>query len=362
MHPNIVNSIEIIPFQEKEKWNEVVRSFNDHDIYYMNEYLKAFQIHGDGDPQLFYYESEELKGISAVMKRDIASFELFGNIFPKGKYFDIITPYGYGGFLFEGITSRTNLLNFDKLYSDLLRQENIVSEFVRFHPLLKNSDGLKEIYEVWDLGKTISMDLKSLEIIRENISGKSRNKIRKAEKNRVEIFHEKNRDLFKEFARIYNSTMDHDKADSYYYFGDDFYASIHNDLHDNYEMFYAVHQNKIIAMAIILFANNKMHYHLSGSRFEYRNLAPTNLLLYKAACWGYYQGFHTFHLGGGLGSREDNLYKFKEVFNRNSDNRFSIGKKIVNKDLYNYFTRKRVEIYPEFDLNNSYFPLYRYIN
>jgi len=28
-----------------------------------------------------------------------------------------------------------------------------------------------------------------------------------------------------------------------------------------------------------------MHYHLSATDREYRNLAPTNLLLYEAACW-----------------------------------------------------------------------------
>lgn len=362
MLTTVKSSIEIIPFQEKERWNAIVHSFKDYDIYYLNDYLKAFQIHGDGNPLLFYYESEELKGISAVMKRDIASFNMLGSIIPKNEYFDLITPYGYGGFLFDGILSQTNLQNFEKLYSDLLKQENIVSEFVRFHPLLKNADNLKFMFEVQSLGKTISMDLKSLEIIWQNITSKNRNAIRKAEKYGVEIFHGKNHDLFKEFARIYNSTMDHDNANTYYYFSDDFYTSIHNDLLDNYEMFYAVYQSKIIAMSIILFANNKMHYHLSGSCFEYRNLAPTNLLLYKAACWGYSQGFHTFHLGGGLGCEDDNLYKFKEAFNRNSDNRFSIGKRVINRDMYDYFIKKRVEIDSKFDLNNSYFPLYRYIN
>lgn len=357
-----MSSIKIIPFHEKGSWDDIVRSFKNHDVYYLNGYLNAFQIHGDGEPLLFYYESEELRGISAVMKRDIASFGLFKNVFPKGKYFDIVTPYGYGGFLFEGDVSQTNLQKFNKLYSDLLKQENIVSEFTRFHPLLKNADDLRVVSEVQNLGKTINMDLNSLEIIWENITSKNRNTIRKAVKNGVEIFHEKSRDVFDKFVKIYNPTMERDNADSYYYFGNDFYASIHNELYDNYEMFYAVYQNKIISMAVILFANNKMHYHLSGSCYEYRNLAPTNLLLYKAACWGFSQGFHTFHLGGGLGSGEDNLYKFKEAFNRNSDNRFSIGKRIFDEDLYNYLVKKRVEIDPKFDLNSTYFPLYRHIN
>ena len=347
--------IEIIPFQEEKKWNETVCSFKEYDVYYLNGYVKAFKIHGDGEPLLVHYNSEDLRAISVVMKRDIA----FDNVLPEDTYYDIVTPYGYGGFLFEGNTSQVNLRVFDKSYSDLLNQENIVSEFTRFHPLLKNADEMRTISEVQDLGKTISMDLESPETIWANITSKNRNVIRKAEKNAVEIFHEKNPSIFKDFAKIYNTTMQHDNAAPYYYFGDDFYASIHNDLNDNYEMFYAVHENKIIAMSIILYANNKMHYHLSGSRFEYRNLAPTNLLLYRAACWGSSQGFRTFHLGGGLGGSKDNLYKFKEAFNRNSDNRFSIGKRVVNEDVYQSLVKKRIELNPYFDLNSTFFPLYR---
>ena len=95
--------------------------------------------------------------------------------------------------------------------------------------------------------------------------------------------------------------MDKDNAEEYYYFEEEFYKSIHEDLSGHYEMFYAVYEGQIIAMSIILFANRQMHYHLSGSMIEYRNLAPSNLLLYEAALWGCKQGYRTFHLGGGVG-------------------------------------------------------------
>ena len=65
---------------------------------------------------------------------------------------------------------------------------------------------------------------------------------------------------------------------------------------------------------------------LVSSDREYQHFAPTNLLLYEVACWGCENGYKTFHLGGGLDSKEDSLYKFKSAFNRNSDNTFSIGR------------------------------------
>lgn len=108
----------------------------------------------------------------------------------------------------------------------------------------------------------------------------------------------------------------------------------------------------------MIFANGMLHYHLSGSLREYRSLAPSNLLLYKTALWGCEQGFKTFHLGGGVGSGEDPLYKFKAAFNRNSDNQFSIGKMTLDSEKYDYLTSLR-KIDSKFNPESKFFPLYR---
>lgn len=162
-----------------------------------------------------------------------------------------------------------------------------------------------------------------------------------------------------DFLRIYNATMESDAADEYYYFDRAFYDSIHNDLLDNYEMFYAVCDEQIVAMSIMIFANNRLNYHLSGSRYEYRKVAPTNLILYEAAKWGYEQGMKTFHLGGGLGSAEDGLYKFKAGFNRKSDCRFSIGKELFDQEKYNLLVDQCRQTKADFIPDSSFFPLYR---
>lgn len=341
--------IQILKLSEARLWDEKVKSFAKYDVYYLSGYVKAFQIHGDGAPQLFYYETEELRAIYVYMKRDTAI---------EG-YYDSVTPYGYGGMLLEGDISEENLQVFWKEYVAKMREEGIVDNFVRYHPVLANAIHMKTISTVIDLGKTIAFDLSSEEVIWNNIISKNRNMIRKAEKNGIEIRHGKDLELFKDFKRIYNATMEKDNAEEYYFFEDAFYESIHNDLRDNYEMFYAVLNGDIIAMSIMLFANGQMHYHLSGSMLEYRNLAPSNLLLYKAAIWGCHQGYKTFHLGGGVGSGEDNLYKFKAAFNRNSDYQFSIGKEIFDQGKYDELVSLRARQDSEFNKESNYFPLYR---
>lgn len=181
--------------------------------------------------------------------------------------------------------------------------------------------------------------------------------IRKAKKSGVEIYCGRSPDLFCKFKKLYNVTMDKDNAKEYYYFGDDFYNSVLNDLKYNSLIFYAVYEERIISISIILFANRYLHYHLSASDREYQHLAPTNLLLYEAACWGCVNRYKTFHLGGGLGSKEDNLYKFKKAFNRNFDNIFAVGKKVFDEEKYNELCEYRKI---DKNVNNiGFFPLYR---
>ena len=341
--------IKIYGIEEAERWDETVKGFAEYDVYYLSGYVKAFQIHGDGEPQLLFYEADGLKAIYVYMKRKTAI---------EG-YYDSVTPYGYGGVLFDGDTSESNLQAFWKAYVEKMKEEGIVDNFVRYHPILANAIPMKQISTVIDLGKTIAIDLTSPDVIWENIISKNRNMIRKAEKNGITIEHGKGMDLLDKFTKIYNATMDKDHAEEYYYFKRPFYGSIHNDLNENYEMFYAMYEGRPIAMSIMIFANDRLNYHLSGSDIEYRNLAPSNLLLYKAALWGYEQGCKTFHLGGGVGSGEDNLYKFKAAFNKNSDYQFSIGEEIFDQEKYDELVALRAKQDLDFNPESKFFPLYR---
>lgn len=345
----MISMIQIFNMNQAKEWDELVHSFANYDVYYLSGYVKAFQIHGDGEPQLFYYNENGLRGIYVYMKRKTVI---------EGVY-DSITPYGYGGFLLEGDESEENIKSLWKAYVEKMKSENIVDNFVRYHPVLANAIPMKVCSDVIDLGKTVSMDLSSEDVIWKNIHSKNRNMIRKAEKNGIVIKHGQGLELFDDFIKIYNATMDKDNAEPYYYFKPEFYKSIHEDLKDNYEMFWAEYEGKIIAMSIMIFANGRLNYHLSGSDLQYRNLAPSNLLLYKAAMWGMEKGMKTFHLGGGVGSGEDNLYKFKIAFNRFSDCQFSIAKHIFDNEKYDELVAERASCDAEFDKESKFFPLYR---
>ena len=64
--------IKVYTLEQAEQWDAVVRSFREHDTYWLSGYVRAFMIHGDGDPELIACENGETRGINVVMKRDIA--------------------------------------------------------------------------------------------------------------------------------------------------------------------------------------------------------------------------------------------------------------------------------------------------
>ena len=344
------NMLRVLDLTQQEQWDTIVRSFNDYDVYWLSGYVKAFQIHGDGDPLLFYYNDGTTKGINVVMKRDISRDERLTGRIKEGLYFDFATPYGYGGWIIEGNESE-RLFNTYKSWVDA---HGIISEFVRFHPLIKNHEFASSFYEIVQLGEVIHMDLKSEEDIWNNLISKNRNAIRKAIKNGIKIYNGRFPDIFDKFQKIYNDTMDKDNAEDYYYFDSVFYESILDDLPFNSQIFWAEKEGEIISASIVLETNGRMNYHLSGSNREFNSIAPTNLLLYKAALWGCANGYKSFYLGGGVGSEEDSLFKFKKSFYKGVLNHFYIGKKIYNHEKYDILVSCRDCIE-----RPSFFPKYR---
>lgn len=340
----------VLTLEQSNQWDSIVRSFKQYDAYWLSGYVKAFQLHGDGEPLLFFYDDGSTRGINVVMKRDVAKDKHFVGKIEESKYFDFATPYGYGSWLIEG--EKTDELF--KAYHSWCEKDGIISEFVRFHPMVKNHEKASPFYEVIQLGEVVHMDLESPEVIWNNITSKNRNVIRKAIKNDVKIYNGRYPEIYETFRKIYNGTMDKDEAEEYYYFEPEFYTSILDDLSQNAQVFYAVKDSAVIAASIMLATNGMMDYHLSGSLREYSGLAATNLLLYEAALWGSANGYKSLYLGGGVGSGEDSLFRFKRAFYKGDLHHFYIGKRVINQEKYDALLELRSEIE-----NPGYFPKYR---
>ena len=343
--------------RDREEWNRLVKSFPDWDIYYLYEYVRSLELHGDGIPALLYWKGEKMEICYAVMLQDIAAFAGFYGSLKKGRFFDMTTPYGYGGPLVKGEVTQGDVEGFVRDLEEECKRQNIVSQFFRFDPLVEGQGAFFKLFEAKSLKDTVYMDLESEEVIFKNMDPKNRNMVRKARKNNVEIFSDSGEHL-EDFIRIYNATMERNQAEDYYYFKRDYFEYLQRELKHNMVYFYAVWEQKIISAAMFFYNENFMHYHLSGTLWEYRKLASVNLLLYEAALWGSRRGIQKLHLGGGM-EKDDSLYGFKKQFNRNGAVPFTIGRYIFDQDTFQELVEKRAKADCNFDAAKPFLIQYR---
>ncbi|MGV3055335.1 hypothetical protein [Streptococcus hyovaginalis] len=218
-----------ITLDNSDLWNTIIQQFNDIDIYYTPEHAKLYKIHGDGEPILIYYFDDHIRAINVVMVRDLADSGLFSNL-EKGELFDLSTPYGYGGLIIQGQKNEKSLYNLKQEYLEFCRENNFITEFVRFHPILNNALYLKNLYDVKKIGPSVSIKLDSMELFEANYESSNRRNLKKAIKNDISVHISNDPVLIDEFMDIYKETMDKDNATDYYYFGREYYEELFSSL------------------------------------------------------------------------------------------------------------------------------------
>lgn len=342
---------EVITYDNKEKWKEFVD--NNCEIYYQWDYVSAFYKNMEGLPILPYATDGENIIFETFFKRDIAEDDKFKNRISSNKYFDLITPYGYGGINFKGKYQQDLKEYYEKSLKKYCIENNIISAFERFNPILKNN-----IYDSESVycSKTVYMKLEDKEQIWNDLQSRARNTIRKAIKNDVLIEIGFNKKMFDEFKEIYIETMRRDNANEYYFFSEEFFEDYYNNMKSNSIIVTAYKDNIAISSSLFIFLNGNAHYHLSGTKTEYLKYGANSLILYEAACELLNKGCSKLHLGGGYGGDNSPLLKFKMSFSKEPLLDFYISKKIFNAEEYNKLVGMRMG---EIDCNSQFFPLYR---
>lgn len=340
--------LNVVEVGQSEHWDKIVRSFSNYDVYYLSGYVKAFQLHGDGEPLLFYYEGNGIRGINVVMKRDIAKDSHFVDKLPENTYFDFATPYGYGGWLLEGEGDPTQLY---AAYQDWCREHHVVSEFVRFELFSNSRDGY-----YGDVIPRTNNIVRSLDIPMEEMlmdfEHKVRKNLKKAESFGLEIMVDTNGERLEDFLEIYYGTMDRNDAAQSYYFKEDFFRQI-NTLTGNHMYFHVLLEGKVIATELVIMGSDTMYSYLGGTNGEYFAYRPNDFLKYHIIKWGAENGYRQFVLGGGYGA-DDGIFRYKKSFAPGGVVQFYTGQAILSQEAYDYLLSLRGDL-PE----SGFFPRYR---
>ena len=264
------------------------------------------------EPTFFYYEEQGSIYYHAFHVAPV----------PDTPYYDIQTPYGYGGPI---STSHDHafLRKAWKAYKNWVAERKILVEFIRFHPLLENWHYYQG--DVFFDRETVWIDLMEGDL-HNQYQTRARRKIRKAIKNGLTVHWVTYKEFFEHFPSIYNNLMHSLQAGSFYYFPESYY----NAWQQIKNVHFAVCKKQDQVVATIFFYNNNdmMEYHLSASSELGKELAATPLIIHEAALHAKQLGCTKLHLGGGTDNQSDNpLFFFKSGFS-NERGRFNIGKTI----------------------------------
>jgi hypothetical protein len=336
--------ISVLTALEKAEWDDFYNQLPEElrDINYSFDYNILYEKNGDGEIRLFVFQRNGDMYFYPFLIRNVFTDE------KKTEYKDIETVYGYTGPV--STNADREFINLaDKAFCVYCSKEKIITEFIRFNPLLQNQKIAESIDSVSliPLRDYVKVDLsESEEKIVAGFSGQNRNKIRKAEKAGVKIEFDNECIRFGDFVSIYLENMKRLNAAPMYFFSPGFFEGLKSLTKSSGVLVNAIENGEVIGSTVFLKGAVYGHYFLSSATEKGRSHAVSNLMLYQGILWAKNCGLKSIHLGGGVSADEsDPLLVFKKNFSK-SIVRFFIGKRIHDENAYNQIVNQWDEKHP----------------
>jgi hypothetical protein len=353
-------NIEILqPPDSSPRWRETLAQFH-HDVYHLPEYveLEARRSHTQAEA-IIITQGENIFFVPYLLR---SCQDPLNSSDSSENYFDVLSPYGYPGFLWHG--EESSLAKFLPLalqnLQDTLKFRGVCSAFFRLHPIL--SELPPELNMFVDNGETVSIDLTLTE---NDLWAHTRkghqstiNKCRRLGLESKVVPFEDHIDVFLE---IYNETMNRVVAKDSYYFGRDYFLDLLK-LGDRVHLGIVEFKCQVICASLFFECEGIVQAHLGGTLTEFLKYSPFNLLLHDMRLWAKERGNAFLHIGGGIGgSKEDKLYTFKSGFSRQR-HRFRTVRWVIDPQKYAHLVDLRAQalgISSNQLLETDFFPAYR---
>ncbi|MBY0508255.1 MAG: GNAT family N-acetyltransferase [Bryobacteraceae bacterium] len=328
-----------------------------HDIYHTSQYHGVRGLGQEGEAFVFLHREGESIFLWPYLLVPIGA----GG-------FDVTSVYGYGGPVASGDAEFVGRAW--QALREAWRSLSVVSAFTRFHPLLRNVElvegfGDRAMGQGLKLhGSTVSMDLTLPEAEQFGRYQKQlRNEIRRARSAEVRTREDGEWAHLEDFVRLYSDTMSRVHSRPEYLVDGKWVAEFRERLGSAARLFVTEWNGSIMAACLVMAHGPYLHAHLLGSKPEIPGLSPTKALLDGLRLWGTAQGYHSLHIGGGLGCREDSLFHAKRKFSP-CTHEFYTGSWVLDVDRYRDLeAAHRVKSAAEgIEIGNpGYFPIYRYV-
>ena len=343
-----------INYEVLKDWEEYTKYLpsQENDIFYSSNYHNLFADIEKSKVEAFVYFDGDNLLILPYLKRPLNKH------IPNSKfnsYFDITSPYGYGGIIGK-ISSREILNTFFQEFNQYCLANKIVSGFFRIHPFnnlsLTDKMGEKKL-----VNRLIYLDLSlNLNEIFSNFKHGTRKSIRKANEANI-IIKRYDSIPIEEFTDVYYSTLDKRKADDFYYFNNKFFRDLDKLLVGRHYTYIAYLGDKAISAEIVLKSDYYWHSYLGGTKPDYIKTCANSLLKYNFIKDAKLEKAKMIILGGGKNDG-DGIFKYKAGFSPGSVKDFYIQCAIYNQDIYKKLILEWEINNPEQNLNTKLFQRY----
>ncbi|GGN70949.1 hypothetical protein GCM10010112_37910 [Actinoplanes lobatus] len=326
------------------EWKETLQHVG-HDMYHVPDYVVLDARLYGGAPAAFHYERHGRRVLIPLILREI----------PDSGLRDAISPYGYPGPVGRGDPVFWN--EACAAFVETLREEGIVSAFIRTHPLFDAPAPVLSAHGALVChGETVSMDLTvSEEEMWKQTRSDHRNHINRAKRAGTEIvFDDWSR--LGEWVDVYHDNMRRVGATSYYFFTVEHLTALHDAVGDRMHLVVACEDGEVVGGNTFFSYDGIATGYVSSTRRAPKRYAD-ELLYDSVRRWCKQRGDRVFHLGGGKGGANDSLFSYKAGFSP-SRHPFHTWRVVADPAAYEELVRERKPGADPADLTTT-FPSYR---
>jgi sugar O-acyltransferase (sialic acid O-acetyltransferase NeuD family) len=318
------------------RWSKLLETFR-HDFYHLPAYVCLEAERVQGEPAALYAEEGDRFLLLPLVFRKIT---LAGEPLPRfPQAQDAVSPYGYPGFIgnvfLEAEESRDFFERAFQGFQERLSAQGVACAFVRLHPLLNGRPELLASHaHLIPQGETVWIDLTQDESeLWRQIRPRFRTYLNKLQRKGVQARMDESWQSLERFVDLYNQTMDQVEAESWYYFGLEYFRQLREALGPRIHLCVIEDEGEITSAGLFTECNGIVQYHLSGAETKHRGKHYLKFMLNFVRAWAKARGNLALHLGGGLGARADDLFQFKAGF---SDLRatYYTWRTIFNSEIY----------------------------
>lgn len=323
---------ELISIDDAWRWDEVLASLP-HAPAHTAHYNRAMMMSSQRPTYLYYARTDDFIAACPVAKRS------------KFETHDLVTPYGFGGFIASGECAQ-----FAEQFDAFMQSQHILSSYLAVHPVFCRSNSILNLCEA-TTSAIYLLDLQQdIATLYANLDKTHRYEIKQSNASAIQLL-ESTDEIMANLVVLYRDTLTRTGAASVYHFTE---ATLAELMRDKKTLAFAANvAGKMVAMTILLYNDHIADYFINAANDAGREYS--RILIWKAMEYLHNIQVPTLNLGGGV-KPGDNLEQFKKRFS---------GKKVmpyVLKRIYDDKLYKDVCARSQIDAEAThYFPAYHAI-